>query len=134
VQAEYDSQVYAAKIVGREPPAADNAKFEELRTKAAADLKAATGWLKEARELIKRTSLRASDGTTVSGANYVWQVDVGQAAIHMLEANLAGDREARVDALRKADELLRGAAKDRDQSPLLTPAIETLQYLQRTAK
>lgn len=134
LQAEHDSRAFFCRVVGGEPPTADSARMEELRTKAAADLKTATERLKNARELIKRTSLRAPDGATVSGTNYVWPIDVGQAAIHMLEANLSGDRAARLDALRKADELLRDAAKDRDQSPLLTPAIETLQYLQRTVK
>ena len=133
-QAAYQSQVFIAKLTGGEEPADIAAQLEEIRNKAAAQLKLATDKFEEARKLVKGTNLRAPDGTTINGANYLWTLQVGEAAVRILEANLAGDHTARLDALKQADELLREAVKDREQSPLLTPAIETLQYLQRTTR
>lgn len=134
MQAAYEAEVYFAKLIGREVPSSPGPKVEEIKTKAAADLKMATDKLKEAKDLIKRTNLRTPDGQTVSGTNYAWAIDVGQAAIAILESNLAGERTARLEAQKKAYALLTEAAKDREQSPLLTPAIETLQHLQQTVK
>lgn len=134
LEAAQDSDAYIARMVGREATPPDAAAMDELRAKAAAELKNATERFTQAKELIKRTSLKTADGTTISGANYVWQVDVGQAAIHLLEANLAADRAARLEARKKAYALLTEAAKEREQSPLLSPAVETIEYLQQTAR
>jgi hypothetical protein len=133
-QAAQDSDAYIAKMTGREAPTPDAAAMDELRAKAAVELKNATEGFTQARKLIKPSTLKTADGTTITGANYVWQIDVGQAAINLLEANLAGDRAARLEAQKKAYALLVEAAKDRDQSPLLSPAVETIEYLQRTAR
>ncbi len=130
MESAYETDSVVARLTGREAPADISTKAHELRTKAAVDLKTAMEKLDDARNRIKTVSVRAADGTTVSGSNFVWAFDVGQAAIRLLEANLAGDKAARIEAQKQAYLLLTEAAKDREQSPLLTPAIDAIRFLQ----
>ncbi len=132
LESAYDVELLVAELGGRGAPADISAKAEELRTKAAADLKTAMEKLEDARNRMKTASARAADGTTVSGSNYVWSFDVAAAAIRLLEANLAGDKATRLEAQKQAYQLLSEAAKDREQSPLLTPAIDAIRFLQET--
>ncbi len=132
LQAKQQTQAFFAKMLGEEPP-----RVEELAAerRAAADeqLNAAVSSYAKARDMIRATNLKAADGTTISGANLLWQIDVGTASVRLLQANLADNPGQRTTALDEAHQLLQTAAEDREQSPLLTPAVETIQYLQRTA-
>ncbi len=85
--------------------------------------------------LIGKTSAKFTD-TTVTGKNYVWQVQVAQAAANLMQATLSADKPEESTAAReKAYKLLTDAAqKGREQSPLLAPALDAIDYLQKTAR
>ncbi|MBN2563068.1 MAG: hypothetical protein JXQ75_19255 [Phycisphaerae bacterium] len=134
LQSSFETETFIANMTGRETPAAISETVEDLRGKAANYLNSALAMLGKARDQIKGTNVKASDGTTVSGSHYLWQMDVGRAAIHLLQANLAADPSERFEARQTAYGALVEAAQGREQSPLLTPAIDTLQYIQRTAR
>lgn len=132
LESAYEMEQLLAELAGRTAPPDISARAEELRTKAAADLKTAMEKLEDARNRMKTASARAADGTTVSGSNYMWSFDIAAAAVRLLEANLAGDKGTRLEAQKQAYQLLSEAAKDREQSPLLTPAIDAIRFLQQT--
>ena len=134
LQAKYDADSFAYEMSGGVAPAAISDQIDAVREQAAEKLAVALDAFKDARNKIKNMTVRGSDGTTISGNNLLWQIDVGEAAVHLLEANLAADRAQRAQAQDKAYELLTSAAQDREQSPLLAPAIDTLLFLQRTAR
>jgi divalent metal cation (Fe/Co/Zn/Cd) transporter len=63
-------------------------------------------------------------------------VQVGQAAVQMMRATLAElvDGKPDQEAQEKAYELLKKVAQGREQSPLISPALDTLRYLQQTVE
>jgi hypothetical protein len=122
-----------AAATGGDRPAAAAETVEKLRTEALAHLAGAMTSYKEAANLISRTSATFAEGT-VSGKNYLWQVQVAEAAAHLLQAQLvAASPEDAAEQRRLAYGLLKEAAQGKEQSPLLAPAIDALEYLQKTA-
>ncbi|HVP11884.1 MAG TPA: hypothetical protein VMV94_11950 [Phycisphaerae bacterium] len=132
---QFATQSLVQKLSGGEAPAEVTEKIADLRTKAVAKLADATKAYEAAEKPISGSSAKSGTGS-VSGTNYVWQVQVGEAAVQLLRASLAAivdgtpDREAQD----KAYELLTKVAQGREQSPLISTAIDTLQYLQQTAR
>ncbi len=108
--------------------------LDKLKTDATNDIAEALKSYEAAAQLIGKANIK-SGTVSISGKNYVWQVQVGQAAAHLLLASIQSDdadKAAKEKAL--AYNLLKEAAEKREQSPLLSPAIDTLQYLQKTAQ
>lgn len=118
-----------------EVDAAASDQISSLRQEAVNRLAEAMKSFESAEKLLGGVSVKTS-GPTFAGANYVWQVQVGRAAVLLLHANLAAGADGTPDRelLDKAYELLTTVAKDREQSPLISTALDTLQYLQRTAR
>ncbi|HKQ50253.1 MAG TPA: hypothetical protein VJZ71_19425 [Phycisphaerae bacterium] len=113
---------------------ANVSEMDKLQTDAANEAADALKSYDLAAALIGKASYKA-DNTSISGKNYLWQVQVGKAAVHLLLAAIhASDPEKSATERALAYDLLKEAAEKREQSPLLTPAIETIVYLQKSAK
>ncbi len=81
-----------------------------------------------------KTSRATLPGESVAGEQYVWQVQLGQASVHLLRSELAVDLDAVRSGRKEAYELLTEALRGREQSPLLVSAADALLYLQHTAE
>lgn len=108
----------------------------EARTNALTRLDKAVAELTSADNAVKGAS--HSVGTTrVQGANYRWQFQGALAAVHLLRSQIV-DPETDLDEMNaqraKAYELLTEAVKGREGSPLLTPAVDLVLYLQQSSK
>lgn len=113
--------------------AASAGDLDKIRTEAANFAADALKAYELAGNLIGKANVK-SGSLSISGKNYLWQVQVGQAAVHLLLAAIQSDDMEKVTAEKTlAYNLLKEAAEKREQSPLLTPAIETVEYLQKTA-
>ena len=124
----------AAKAAGSgEKTAPPAEEIDKLRTDAANQLAEASKAYEQAANLIGGTSAKFTDGS-ISGKNYVWQVQLGQAAVSLLKSALADKPEDRSAGREAAYKLLTEVVKTREQSPLISAALETLFYLQQTAK
>lgn len=114
------------------PPEIDG-KLEELRTAAIARLEESAKLYEAAANGLK--NFRATHaGKTVQGKDILWQVEVAQAAVHLLHAQLLDDADAAFAQQEKAYALLTNAVKGREQSPLLAPALAMLQRMQASVK
>lgn len=106
-----------------------------IQTDAVNDLAEARKALEQAATLIGRISVRFPSGASATGKNYVWQAQIGIAACHLLHAAIvADDRDASFAQQELAYGILKDVAENREQSPLLTSAIDTLVYLQQSAR
>jgi hypothetical protein len=129
-----ESTAAAKAAISGEKAAAPDEDIEKLRTDAANQLAEATKSYEQAANLISKTSAKFADGTSISGKNYVWQVQMGQVAVQLLKSALADKPEDRASSQEAAYKTLGEIVKGREQSPLIAPALETLAYLQQTAK
>ena len=129
----YQTGRFIATMLDRETPASIDSELDELRGEAVNQLAKANKAYESATKLIEKTRAKF-DRTSIQGKDMVWQVQVGQAAVHMLHAALLTDPDEAYAQKAAAYDLLTAAAQDREQSPLLMPAIDTLVYLQRTVK
>jgi hypothetical protein len=102
---------------------------DEARSAAVKLINESLDSYKKAADAISKTK-----AGTIVGRNYLWQVQVAQAAATLLRANLAETIDAGGADRAAAYKLLAEAAKGKEQSPLLTPAIDTLVYLQESSK
>jgi DNA repair exonuclease SbcCD ATPase subunit len=126
------SAVAAASGGAKAEPAED--EIDKLRTDAVDQLAEAQKSYEQAASLIGKSNVKLAEGSA-SGKNYLWQVQVGQAAVNMLQGVLLADKpEEATAAKEKAYKLLTDAAKGREQSPLLAPAIDALVQLQQSAR
>lgn len=113
--------------VASAPAAAD---LESWTTEAVNQLAAANEAFGQAETLLGRATLRTTGGSA-SGKNYVWQVQVGKAAVDLLHSALLSDDADVAFAMKaRAYDLLKQIAQGREQSPLLTPALDAIEYLQ----
>ncbi len=126
-----------SKFADAKPEFADAGSTEDvqaIQVEAVNSLADASKSYEQAATLIGRTNVRLPSGT-ISGKNYLWQVQVGQAAVHLLHAALvADDAEASFALKTQAYDLLKEAAQKREQSPLLATSLDTLEYLQHQAR
>jgi hypothetical protein len=123
-----------AAALGTEKTSPAEDEIEKLRTEALSQVAEAIKAYEKAAVLIAKTSAKFTD-STVTGKNYAWQVQVGQAAANLMEATLSADNpEASTAAREKAYKLLTDAAKGREQSPLLAPALDAIVHLQKMAR
>jgi hypothetical protein len=133
---KFATESLVAKLGGGESPADVSEKVEALKAEAAKKLADAAKAYEAAAKLLIAVNVKSSTGSPISGQNYVWQVQVGEAAVHLMRASLAAlvdgtpDREAQDQAY----ELLTKVVQGREQSPLISTAVDTLQYLQQTAE
>ena len=135
IRSEQEMQDYVATLSGSAPSASLPEEAETLQTEAANDLAEAGKAYEQAATLINRVNLRFPDNSTISGKNYLWEAQVGQAACHLLSAALvADDRDASFAAQTKAYDLLKEAVEKKEQSPLLASALDTIIYLQKNAR
>ncbi|MFQ5429531.1 MAG: hypothetical protein ACE5E1_04395, partial [Phycisphaerae bacterium] len=133
LQRRYGTERFVASLADRSEPESIEDRVEAYRKEAIERLASARKALEAAERLIAKSRARTDHGT-VQGKDYVWQVKVGQAAVHLLEAALLDDTDAVFAKKDAAYRLLTEAAQGRERSPLLTPAIETLQYLQDSVR
>jgi len=78
-------------------------------------------------------SIAKTSAGSIQGKHYAWQAQVGEAAVHLLHGAVVSDEDVARIHRTSAYDLLTEAAKDREQSPLLQPAIQTLLFLQAQA-
>ncbi|MBI5762881.1 MAG: hypothetical protein HZA51_05070 [Planctomycetes bacterium] len=134
LQAEVATKNVLAAALGTEKVAIADDEVEKLRTDALAQVAEAIKSYDKASALISKTSVKAGD-TTISGKNYVWQVQVAQAAANLMQASLNADKPEDAAAAReKAYKLLTAAVDKKDQSALLGPAVDAIVHLQKTAR
>jgi len=123
-----------AKTAGLDQPVTDSAEIDKQRTEALTLTAAALRAYKDAATLVLRSSVSFPSGN-ISGKDYVWQVHVGQAAVHLLQAVLFADSPEEAYAQKEqAYSLLVEASKGREKSPLLSTVLDTIEYLQRTVR
>lgn len=122
-----------AAASGGSSPDAQADQIEESRTSAIGYLAQAESAYTTAETLV-RSSRIVTPGGTFQGQDYAWQVQVGHAAVQLLKAGLAVDETAARASRVAAYNLLRQATEGREQSPLLAQAVDTLVYLQQTAR
>lgn len=128
-------ETYRRRMTGQGSTASSEAEIEELRVEAINSLASAKTTYEKATALIRQINVKTPYGP-VSGAKLVWQVQIGQAAAHVLHATLLTDTDP-AGALAEKEEaniLLQEAVKDREQSPALAPAVDTLLFLRDSVK
>lgn len=104
------------------------------RTEAINQLAEAAKAYEQASNLLGRSTARFGTNS-ISGKNYVWQTQVALAAVHLLHSVLlADDEEASFAEKTAAYDALKAATEKREQSPLLSPAFDTLIYLQQSVR
>lgn len=133
LQEKQRTATFVAAMTGADAPASVDAEIDPLRTEALDKLAAANKAYEEAAKLIRGSSFKG-DAAAIAGKDYEWQVQVGQAAVHLLQADLAPQADEAYAQKTAAYDLLKTAVQGREQSPLLSPAIDMLVYLQKTAK
>lgn len=134
LQAEVATKYVLAAALGAEKAAVADDEVEKLRTDALAQVAEAIKSYDKATPLISKTSVKSGD-TTISGKNYVWQVQVAQAAANLMQASLNAEKPEDATAAReKAYGLLKAAAEKKEQSALLGPAVDAIVHLQKTAR
>lgn len=132
-QARYRAALVLSKLAGRATPEAIDDDIDALRGQAEEALTRANDSYTTAAGMLK-TSRATLPGGSVAGEQYVWQVQLGQASVHLLRSELAVDLEAARSDRKQAYELLTEAVRGREQSPLLLSAADALLYLQHTAE
>ncbi len=127
------SEQFIASLTAQPAPAPIDGRLDELRNAAIARVEEAASLYEAAAGRLKnfRVSL---GGKTVQGKDVVWQVEVAQAAVHLLHAQLLEDADTAFTQKEKAYTLLTSAVQGREQSPLLGPAIAMLRQLQESVK
>ncbi|MFQ5410691.1 MAG: hypothetical protein ACE5EC_00270 [Phycisphaerae bacterium] len=126
----FETGSYISERTGRDSAGWPEQAVDQLRTMAVDKLAVAMKEYEDARRLISKTQASSSHGK-ILGRNYVWQVQVAQASVHMLHSALLDDADAAHMEKVAAYNLLTEAAEGREQSPLLSHAIDTILYLQQ---
>lgn len=126
-------QSRVAEASGGDEPADVAAEIEKVRTDGLTEIEQSIKSYSTASSMIKQSSFKGLDGPTISGAQSVWQVQVAQAAAGLLKSQLIAEPVDAATARDDAYTLLAEAVKGREGSPLLTPALGTLIYLQKAA-
>ncbi len=122
-----------AAASGGTPLDARTEQLDEWRSSAVGFLAQSESAYSTAENLVRSSRITTASGT-FQGQDYVWQVQVGHVAVHLLEAGLATDEAAARASRTAAYNLLRQATEGREQSPLLAQAVDALVYLQQTAR
>lgn len=118
-----------AKLTESEIPNEFGERIELWRGNALEALTKAENAYQQAGNQLARSQVQV-DGKTIRGADYKWQAQFGEAAVHILRANLLTELANRQAEKDKAYEILKGATEGREQSDLLTPAVEAIKQLQ----
>jgi len=126
----FETESYIAERTGRDSAGWPEQAVDQLRTMAVDKLAVAMKEYEDARRLISKTQAASSHGK-ILGRNYVWQVQVAQAAVHMLHSAVLDDADAAHMEKVAAYNLFTEAAEGREQSPLLSHTIDTILYLQQ---
>jgi len=122
-----------AEAGGGEGPADMADAIEKVRAEGLAEIEQSIKSYTTASSMIKQSTFKGLEGPTISGAQSVWQVQVAQAAAGLLKSQLIAEPVDAATARDDAYTLLAEAVKGREGSPLLTPALGTLIYLQKAA-
>lgn len=120
-------QAVASGVIEGKPASMDEKTVTDSRKAARAQLADAVASFKKASTAIGKTK-----ADSISGKNSLWQVQVGEAAVHMMLAAVADEESAALAEQKLAYDLLKEAGKGREQSPLLMPALDALEYLQQS--
>ncbi|MFH1416971.1 MAG: hypothetical protein ABII12_01605 [Planctomycetota bacterium] len=130
----------AAEFAGEAAPNDLTDRIQQLRQEADEKLvgtgaNSAAKHYEAAIQLLKGSSVRTDSGT-ISGSNYLWQVQMSEAAVYLLRSTISPGVDGRPDrdSQNRAYDLLKEAAEGREESPLLAPAVDTLLYLQDAVK
>lgn len=133
--AEKKIAAYVAQLSGADEPGSVSEDVEKQKTEVINELAEAAKAYQQVATLINRVNLRFPDNTPISGKNYVWEAQVGEAACLLLDAAIkADDADASFESQSKAYDLLKEAVEKREQSPLLGSALDAILYLQKTAR
>lgn len=133
--AEHKIVDYVARLTGADGPGPVSEDVEKQKTEAVNEIAEAAKAYQQVATLINRVNLRFPDNTSISGKNYVWEAQVGEAACLLLDAAIkADDVDASFEAQTKAYDLLKEAVEKREQSPLLGSALDAILYLQKTSR
>lgn len=133
MKAQHAAEARVAEIGGGNKPADIDTALDAVRTEALAEIEQSIKSYSTAAGMIKQSSFKGLEGPTISGAQSVWQVQVAQAAATLLKSQLIAEPADAMTARDEAYTLLGEAVKGREGSPLLTPALGTFIYLQKTA-
>lgn len=117
---------------GKEAGAKDDAGLAKARERGIAYAKKATEELAAAATLVEGANY-SIEGKRVTGRDYVWQFQSAQAAAHLMLRQLTDKKDEQTAQRDKAYELLTKAAKGREASPLVSPAVDMILYLQKSA-
>ncbi len=120
-------QAVATGVIEGKPASVDDQAVEDARKAARALLADSVASFKKASTAISKTK-----ADSISGKNSLWQVQVGEAAVHMLLAAIAENADEGTAEQKLAYDLLKEAGKGREQSPLLMPALDALEFLQQS--
>lgn len=134
LESQFRTETAVAEATGGDKPAEPTAEVDGLRKDGQTQAEAAVKAYASAGAMIKSSQFKGLETGSYTGANFVWQVQVAQAAADLLKSQLAADKADADTARNDAYTLLTDAVKNREGSPLLTPALSTLLYLQRTAE
>ncbi|MCZ6681594.1 MAG: hypothetical protein O7B26_00315 [Planctomycetota bacterium] len=132
-RAQFGVATALAVASGGTPPDARTEQLDEWRSSAVAFLAQSESAYSTAENLVRSSRITTASGT-FQGQDYVWQLQVGHVAVHLLKAGLATDEAAARASRTAAYNLLRQATEGREQSPLLAQAVDALVYLQQTAR
>lgn len=129
------SEEYLARVRDMESAGGkDAAAIADARKKGLAAAEKAISEYSAADKLIGGGNYSYSlGGTRVQGSFYRWQFQAAEAGAHLLASQFAESSKMRDEQREKANQLLTEAVKQREGSPLLSSAVDTIIYLQKTA-
>lgn len=134
LEMHHAAQNHVADVSGTDRPADVAASIDAARQEGLAEIEQALKSYTTAAGMIKSATFKGLEGPSISGAQTVWQVQIAQAAAGLLKSQLLSEPADSDTARSEAYTLLGEAVKGREGSPLLTPALSTYLYLQKTAK
>jgi hypothetical protein len=125
----HDTIAKAAAATDSELPTLPSERIEAWRVIALEHLAVAEKSYEQAKNLFP-TSRAQLGSRAIQGKDTVWQALAGKAAVHLLRSTLQEDQTARIAEKDAAYELLKTAAEGREQSELMSPAVDMILELQ----
>lgn len=132
IRSNYETLKDIAARTGRDGPGEIASELDALRTKATAKAGESRKKYEEIAKAIAQSA--AAPGSTVSGKDMVWQVQMGEASARLMLAALATSDDERRTEQNAAYDLLKSIIEKREQSPAVDAAIQSFLLLQETAQ
>ena len=125
----HDAITRASKVTQSEIPPVPSDRIDTWRAEALEQLAVAEKAYDKAKTLFPASRAQLA-GRALQGKDTVWQALAAKASVHLLRATLQEERAARIAEKDAAYELLKTAAQGREQSELMSPAIDMILELQ----